>query len=71
MHQQSARRAPSVATYLHPADVAAVLQVSPKTISRWVEQTPLPYQRPLGDHRHYPTAIEQLPASLTREVRAS
>jgi hypothetical protein len=34
MHQQSARLAPSAATFLWSAEVAAVLQVSPKTISR-------------------------------------
>ena len=34
MHQQSARHAPSAATFLHPAEVAAILQVLPKTISR-------------------------------------
>jgi hypothetical protein len=33
MHQQSARRAPSFATLLQPAKVAAILQVSPKAIS--------------------------------------
>jgi DNA-binding transcriptional MerR regulator len=72
MHQQSARPAPSTATYLHPAEVAAILQVSPKTISRRAQHGLLPHQRTLGDHRRYPTAaIEQLAASLVQEVRAT
>ena len=71
MHQQSARRAPSAATtFLQPAQVAAILQVSPKTISRWASQGLLPYQRTLGGHRRYPEpAIRELAASLTREVQ--
>jgi len=72
MHQQSARRAPSAATFLQPAEVAAILQLSPKTISRWAQQGLLPYQRTLGGHRRYPEpAIRELLASLTQEVRAS
>jgi hypothetical protein len=34
MHQQSARRAPSTATVPRSAQIAAILQVSPKTIGR-------------------------------------
>jgi excisionase family DNA binding protein len=72
MHQQSARPAPSPATFLWPAEVAAILQVSPKTISRWAQQGRLPYQRTLGGHRRYPeNAIRELAASLVQEVRAS
>jgi excisionase family DNA binding protein len=72
MHQQSARPAPSTATFLWPAEVAAILQVSPKTISRWAQQGLLPYQRTLGGHRRYPEpAIRELAASLVQEVRAS
>jgi excisionase family DNA binding protein len=71
MHQQSARRAPRVATFLRSAQ-AAILQVSPKTVSRWARQGLLPYQRTLGGHRRYPeAAIEKLAASLVQEVRAS
>jgi excisionase family DNA binding protein len=72
MHQQSARPAPSPATFLHPAEVAAILQVSPKTISRWAQQGLLPYQRTLGGHRRYPAAaIHQPAASLLQEARTS
>jgi predicted site-specific integrase-resolvase len=72
MHQQSARPAPSVATFPHRANAAGILQVFPKTISRWAQQGLLPRQRTLSGHRCYPTAtIEQLAASLAREVRAA
>jgi excisionase family DNA binding protein len=72
MHRQSPRPAPSTATFLRSAEVAAILQVSPKTIARWAQQRLLPYQRTLGGHRRYPEpAIRELAASLTEEVRAS
>jgi excisionase family DNA binding protein len=71
MHHQSPRRTPRVATFLRSAEVAAILQVSPKTISRWAQQGRLPCQRTLGGHRRYPeSAIRELAASLTEEVRA-
>ena len=58
--------------YLHTSAVAAILQVSPKTISRWAQQGLLPYQRTLGGHRRYPEpAIRELATSLHQEVRAS
>jgi DNA-binding transcriptional MerR regulator len=70
MHSQSARRAPSTASFLRSAEVAAILQVSPKTISRSAQQGLLPYQRILGGHRRYPEpAIRELAASLRQEVR--
>jgi excisionase family DNA binding protein len=72
MQYESARRAPSAATYLRSAEVAAILQVSPKTIARWAQHGLLPYQRTLGGHRRYPeAAIRELVTSLTQEVRAS
>jgi DNA-binding transcriptional MerR regulator len=72
MHQQSARPAPSAATYLRSAEVAAIVQVSPTTISRWAQQGLLLHQRTLGGHRRYPEpAIRELVASLTQEVGAS
>jgi excisionase family DNA binding protein len=72
MHQQSPRRAPQGATLLLSAEVAAILQVSPKTIARWTQQGLLPYQRTLGGHRRYPEpAIRELAASLVAEVRPS
>jgi excisionase family DNA binding protein len=72
MQQQSARQAPSTATYLRSAEVAAILQVSPKTIARWAKDGRLPFQRTLGGHRRYPEpVIRELLASLTREVGGS
>jgi excisionase family DNA binding protein len=71
MHSQSARRAPSTASFLRSAEVAAIFQVSPKTVSRWAQQGLLPYQRTLGGHRRYPAdAVHQLAASLHQEVLA-
>jgi excisionase family DNA binding protein len=71
MHQQSPRHAPRVATFLRSAQVAAILQVSPKTIARWAKEGRLPCQRTLGGHRRYPEpAIRELAASLVQEVRA-
>jgi excisionase family DNA binding protein len=72
MHQQSARRAPSAATYLRPAQVAAILQAAPKTVARWAKQGLLPHQRTLGGHRRCPEpAIRELLAALIQEVRAT
>jgi predicted site-specific integrase-resolvase len=48
MQHQSPRPAPRVATFLRSAEVAAILQVSPKTIARWAQQGLLPCQRTLG-----------------------
>jgi DNA-binding transcriptional MerR regulator len=71
MQDQSARRAPSAATFLRSAEVAAIFQVSPKTVSRWAQQGLLTYQRTLGGHRRYPEFdIRELAASLRQEVRA-
>jgi excisionase family DNA binding protein len=72
MHHESARHVPSAATHLRSAEVAAILQVSPKTITRWAQQGRLPHQRTLGGHRRYPEpAIRQLLTSLTQQVGAS
>jgi excisionase family DNA binding protein len=53
MHQQSARPAPSAATFLRSADVAAILQVSPKTVMRWAKEGKLASRRMRGGHRRY------------------
>jgi excisionase family DNA binding protein len=41
-------------TYLTTAEVADVLQVSPKTVTRWAREGKLPHSRTLGGHRRYP-----------------
>ena len=70
MHQQFPRHVPSTASFLRSAEVAAILQVSPKTVARWAQQGQLPCQRTLGGHRRYPEpAIRELAASLHQEVR--
>ena len=42
--------------YLRTAQVAELLHVSPKTVSRWAQEGRLPYLRTLGGHRRYPDA---------------
>jgi excisionase family DNA binding protein len=44
-------------TYLRTAEVAGLLHVSPKTVSRWAKDGKLPFVRTLGGHRRYP-AVE-------------
>ena len=46
MHQQFPRRAPSAATFLRSAEVAAILQVSPKTVARWAHRACCPASAP-------------------------
>lgn len=44
---------------LRTSQVAELLQVSPKTVSRWGQEGRLPYLRTLGGHRRYPEAETQ------------
>jgi excisionase family DNA binding protein len=51
--------------YLRTAEVADILHVSPKTVSRWAKESKLPFLRTLGGHRRYPAAaIRQLADEL-------
>jgi excisionase family DNA binding protein len=43
-------------TFLTTTEVAAILHVTPKTISRWAKEGKLPFLRTLGGHRRYPEA---------------
>lgn len=55
----------STPRFLRPAEAAAILQVSPKTVSRWAADGKLPYRRTLGGQRRYPEAeIQELADSL-------
>jgi excisionase family DNA binding protein len=47
---------PSESRYLRTSQVAELLHVSPKTVSRWAQEGRLPYLRTLGGHRRYPDA---------------
>jgi excisionase family DNA binding protein len=47
---------PTEPRYLRTSEVADLLQVSPKTVSRWAQEGRLPYLRTLGGHRRYPDA---------------
>jgi excisionase family DNA binding protein len=43
-------------SYLRTAEVADILHVSPKTVSRWAKEGKLPFLKTLGGHRRYPEA---------------
>ena len=63
--QPSGKAAPDLPRYLHPAEVADLLHVSPKTVSRWAKDGKLPFLKTLGGHRRYPAAeIRQLANQL-------
>ena len=44
---------PTQPRYLRTTQVAELLHVSPKTVSRWAQEGRLPYLRTLGGHRRY------------------
>ncbi len=49
--------------YIASSEVARILHVSPKTVSRWARDGRLPFIRTLGGHRRYPK-VESLARSL-------
>ena len=54
--------------YLRTAEVARLLHVSPKTISRWAKEGKLPFVTTLGGHRRYPAQpIHELVERLAHE----
>ena len=54
--------------YLRSSEVAYLLHVSPKTVSRWAKEGKLPYRRTLGGHRRFPAdGIRALAGALSRE----
>jgi excisionase family DNA binding protein len=58
-------------SYLRTAEVAALLQVSPKTVARWAKEGKLPFMKTLGGHRRYPeTKIRELLDQLREEPTA-
>jgi excisionase family DNA binding protein len=55
-------------SFLRPAEVAVLLSVSPKTVSRWAKDGKLPFLKTLGGHRRYPEAeIQKLVDVLRQE----
>jgi excisionase family DNA binding protein len=63
--QPSSKTVSDVPRYLRAAEVADILQVSPKTVSRWAKEGKLPFLKILGGHRRYPAAeIRQLADDL-------
>lgn len=51
--------------YLKTAEVAEILHVSPKTVTRWAKDGKLPHSRTLGGHRRFPAdAIRKLAEGL-------
>ncbi len=56
---------PKSAEYLKTAEVADILHVSPKTVTRWAKDGKLPHSRTLGGHRRFPaTQIRQVAEGL-------
>ena len=61
----------SKSPYLLPSEVAEVLQVSPKTVTRWAKEGKLASRRTLGGHRRYARAdIESLAEGLGEKIPA-
>jgi excisionase family DNA binding protein len=57
--------------FLLTAEVADILHVSPKTVSRWAKQGRLPFLKTLGGHHRYPEAeIRELADQLREEPTA-
>lgn len=53
--------------FMKTAEVASILQVSPKTISRWAKEGRLAYMSTLGGHRRFKESqIQQLTDDLNR-----
>src|SRR4029453_14147419 len=55
----SRKKQASKSSYLLPSEGAEVLQVSPKTVTRWAKEGKLPSRRTLGGHRRYARRSEE------------
>jgi excisionase family DNA binding protein len=55
--------------YLKTGDVADMLHISPKTVTRWARDGKLPHSRTLGGHRRFPADdIEKLAFELSQPM---
>jgi excisionase family DNA binding protein len=69
--QRSGKAATTYPSYLSTGEVANLLYVSPKTVSRWAKEGKLPFMKTLGGHRRYPEAeIRELAEELRQEPTA-
>jgi excisionase family DNA binding protein len=72
MAQRKSAARVEVPSYLRTAEVADILHVSPKTVSRWAKEGKLPFLKTLGGHRRYPEAkIREVASDLREDVTAS
>jgi excisionase family DNA binding protein len=64
---EGAMAQPKGAEYLKTAEVADILHVSPKTVTRWAKDGKLPHSRTLGGHRRFPAgSIRKLAEGLVQ-----
>jgi excisionase family DNA binding protein len=69
--QPADKAATTSPSYLRAAEVADILHVSPKTVSRWAKEGKLPFLKTLGGHRRFAEAeIRDLAEGLREEVTA-
>jgi excisionase family DNA binding protein len=69
--QPTGNAATNYPSYLRTAQVAEILSMSPKTVSRWAKEGKLPFLKTLGGHRPYPEPeIRDLAEELREEVTA-
>jgi excisionase family DNA binding protein len=69
--QRTGNAGVETASYLRTAEVADILYVSPKTVSRWAKDGKLPFMKTLGGHRRYPEAkIRELASELREQPTA-
>jgi hypothetical protein len=70
--QPSGKAEPELPRYLWTTEVVDILQVSPKTVSRWATDGELLFLKTLGGHRRSPAAkIGQLADELRVQPTAS
>ena len=68
--QSSGNAATIYPSYLRTGEVAEILSVSPKTVSRWAKEGKLPFLKTLGGHRRTPKPRSATwPRSFARRSR--